>query len=78
MKTIKIILGLVLSFAIIKSCNDLGKEEPRSETMYTIISLVFLLIPSYLFYSVIKNGAKKEEQNHSSVQRRENNELDKF
>lgn len=67
MKAVRIILGLVLSFAIIKSCNDLGEEEPRSATIYTILSLVFLLIPAYLFYSVTMGVNKKDEQKNSSV-----------
>lgn len=55
MKVVKIILAAVLTFAFIKSCNDLSDEEPRNANMYLGIIFVFLLIPAYLIYSAIKS-----------------------
>jgi hypothetical protein len=78
MKAVRIILGLILSFAIIKSCNDLGEEEPKSSTIYTVLSLVFLLIPAYLFYSVTIGVNKKNEQKNESIEKNKKNEIDKF
>ncbi len=78
MKAIRIILGLMLSFAIIKSCGDLGTEEPRDALMYGVLSTIFLLIPAYLFYSVMKGEDKNDSQNNSSLNKSKKSDLEKF
>ena len=44
MKTLKIIIALILTYAFIKSGIDLCNEEPKNSFMYIIIILVFLTI----------------------------------
>ena len=70
MKTLKIIIALILSFAFIKSGIDLCTEEPEHSLMYIIMVLVFMLIPIYLFYS-----ATKEDNKSSDLERKENEEI---
>lgn len=55
MKTVKIIIGLILTFSIVKSCSSLVESEPYSGSMYPIIAIVLLFIPAFLFYSAFKN-----------------------
>lgn len=70
MKTVKIILGLLLTFSFMKGCYSLTTEEPNKAGMYTIINTVFLLIPGYLFYSAFK---KPKTTDNPDIK-----ELDKF
>lgn len=70
MKTVKIVLGLLLTFSFMKGCYSLTIEEPNKTAMYTIINAVFLLIPGYLFYS-----AFKKQKPTDNIDKKE---LDKF
>lgn len=78
MKVVRIILSLILTFAIMKSCNDLSLAEPKSSTIYIILSLIFLLIPAYLIYSTLKNGDKKDTDKNSPRESNDKNGLDIF
>lgn len=71
MKTLKIIIALILTYAFIKSGIDLCNEEPENSLMYVIIILVFLLIPAYLFYS----ATKKVEDKQTALEKKENDEI---
>jgi len=71
MKTLKIIIALILTYAFIKSGIDLCNEEPENSMMYVIIILVFLLIPAYLFYS----ATKTVEDRKTSLEKKENEEI---
>ena len=71
MKTLKIIIALILTYAFIKSGIDLCNEEPQNSMMYVIIILVFLLIPAYLFYSATKTTDDKQ----TSLEKKENDEI---
>lgn len=71
MKTLKIIIALILTYAFIKSGIDLCNEEPKNSFMYIIIILVFLLIPGYLFYSATKTVEDKQ----TSLEKKENDEI---
>jgi hypothetical protein len=71
MKTLKIIIALILTYAFIKSGIDLCNEEPENSMMYVIIILVFLLIPAYLFYSATKTVEDKK----TSLETKENEEI---
>ncbi len=71
MKTLKIIIALILTYAFIKSGIDLCNEEPENSFMYVIIILVFMLIPAYLFYSATKNVEEKQ----TALEKKENDEI---
>jgi len=71
MKTLKIIIALILTYAFIKSGIDLCNEEPENSMMYAIIVLFFLLIPAYLFYSATKTVKDKK----TSLEKKENEEI---
>ncbi|RVT74455.1 hypothetical protein EOD40_13165 [Flavobacterium sufflavum] len=71
MKTLKIIIALILTYAFIKSGIDLCNEEPENSLMYVIIILVFLLIPAYLFYS----ATKRIEDKQTALEKKENDEI---
>lgn len=74
MKILKIIIAFILTYAFIKSGIDLCNEEPQNSGMYIIIILVFLLIPAYLFYS----ATKTPEDNRTSLEKKENEEINKM
>lgn len=74
MKTLKIIIALILTYAFIKSGIDLCSEEPENSMMYVIIILVFLLIPAYLFYSATKTEVNKQ----TALEKKENEEISKI
>jgi hypothetical protein len=71
MKTLKIIIALILTYAFIKSGIDLCNEEPANSLMYVIIILIFLLIPAYLFYSATKTVEDKQ----TALEKKENDEI---
>jgi cbb3-type cytochrome oxidase subunit 3 len=71
MKTLKIIIALILTYAFIKSGIDLCNEDPRNSVMYMVIILIFLLIPAYLFYSANKTTVDKQ----TSLEKKENDEI---
>jgi divalent metal cation (Fe/Co/Zn/Cd) transporter len=71
MKILKIIFAIILTYAFIKSGIDLCNEEPENSIMYIIIILIFLMIPSYLFYSATKTVEDKQ----TSLAKKENDEI---
>ena len=74
MKILKIIIALILTYAIIKSGIDLCSEEPKNSLMYIIILLVFMLIPGYLFYS----ATKTIKDNQTALEKKENDQINKM
>lgn len=71
MKTLKIIIALILTYALIKSGINLCSEEPENTMMYVIFVLIFLLVPAYLFYS----ATKKVKEKQTSLEEKENEEI---
>ena len=71
MKTLKIIIALILTYAFIKSGIDLCNEEPQNSAMYIVIILIFLIMPAYLFYSATKTVVDKQ----TSLEKKENEEI---
>ncbi len=74
MKTLKIIIAIILTYAIIKSGIDLCSEEPENSLMYIIILLIFMLMPGYLFYS----ATKTVKENQTALERKEDEEINKM
>lgn len=74
MKTLRIVIAIILTYAFIKSGIDLCSEEPENSLMYIIITLILLLIPGYLFYSVTKTA----NDNRTAIEKRENDEINKM
>lgn len=54
MKVIKIILGILLSYGILKGGIGLCIDNPNDIFMYLIITLILMIMPFYLFYSASK------------------------
>lgn len=50
----KVILGLILSYAILKRGIGLCIDYPNDMFMYLIITIVLMIMPLYLFYSASK------------------------
>ena len=71
MKTLKIIIALILTYAFIKSGIDLCNEEPENSFMYVIIMLVFPLFPADLFYREMKTV----ENEQTAPEKKENDEI---
>ena len=71
MKTLKIIIAIILTYAFVKSGIDLCSEEPENSLMYIIILLIFMLIPGYLFYS----ATKTVKNNQTELEKKENDEI---
>jgi len=71
MKTLKIIIAIILTYAFVKSGIDLCSEEPENSLMYIIILLIFMLIPGYLFYS----ATKTVKDNQTALEKKENDEI---
>lgn len=71
MKTLKIIIAIILTYALVKSGIDLCSEEPENSLMYIIILLIFMLIPGYLFYS----ATKTVKNNQTALEKKENDEI---
>ena len=71
MKTLKIIIAIILTYAFVKSGIDLCSEEPENSLMYIIILLIFMLIPGYLFYS----ATKTIKNNQTALEKKENDEI---
>ena len=74
MKTIKIIIAIILTYACVKSGIDLSREEPNNTAINLSGILILLLIPAYLFYSATKNNDDDEK----SKEKKENEEIKKI